>query len=125
MTSAAPTVLVVDDEPDMREVLRALLELDGFEVVGEAGNGVEAVRCFEGLAEPPAAIVLDERMPDLGGIETATRLLASSPNQVIVLFSAALTPEVVERALNVGVLQCVDKLEIARLPRVLRVLLGA
>ena len=124
MTSSGPTVLVVDDEPDMREVVRTLLELDGFEVVGEAATGVDAVRCFEELPEPPAAVVLDERMPDLGGIETAVKLLALSPNQVIVLFSAALTPDVVERALNVGVLQCVDKLEVARLPRVLRVLLG-
>ena len=124
MTSSGPTVLVVDDEPDMREVVRTLLELGGFEVVGEAATGVDAVRCFEELPEPPAAVVLDERMPDLGGIETAVKLLALSPNQVIVLFSAALTPDVVERALNVGVLQCVDKLEVARLPRVLRVLLG-
>ena len=124
MTSSGPTVLVVDDDPDMREVVRTLLELGGFEVVGEAATGEQAVRCFEELAEPPAAIVLDERMPDLGGIETAVKLLALVPNQVIVLFSAALLPDVVERALNVGVLQCVDKLEVARLPRVLRVLLG-
>ena len=118
-------MLVVDDEPDMREVLRALLELDGFEVVGEAEDGAQAVRCFKELPEPPGVVVLDERMPGLGGIETAVQLLAHSPNQVIVLFSAALTSEIVERALNVGVLQCVDKLEIARLPRVLRVLIGA
>jgi hypothetical protein len=43
----------------------------------------------------------------------------------VVLFSAALTPEVVEGALNLGIQQCVDKLEVRRLPRVLHVLHGS
>ncbi len=117
-------MLVVDDDPTVRALLRATLEINGFAVVGEAADGEEAVRCFESLDPPPSAVVLDERMPRLSGVATAERILAIRPNQVIVLFSAALSPDVVARALGVGVLQCIDKLEVARLPRVLRVLLG-
>lgn len=118
-------MLVVEDEPAMRELVRATLEVDGFEIVGESPDGADAVQRFAALDPPPDAVVLDERMPRQSGVETARQILALRPNQVIVLFSAALDTEVVENALNVGILQCVDKLEVARLPRVLRVLLGS
>jgi DNA-binding NarL/FixJ family response regulator len=124
MTPRAPRVLIVDDDPAVRELLRATLELAGFEVAGEAPDGERAVQCFEALEPAPAAVVLDQRMPGLTGLETAERILASRPNQVVVLFSAALSPDVVEGALNVGIQQCVDKLEVRRLPRVLQTLLG-
>jgi DNA-binding NarL/FixJ family response regulator len=120
----SPRVLVADDEVAMRELVAATLELRGFEVVGAASDGKEAIRLFESLDPPPSAVVLDQRMPGLTGIETAERILAIRPNQVIVLFSAALTVNVVSDALNVGVLQCIDKLEVTRLPQVLSVLLG-
>lgn len=124
MTARAPRVLIVDDEPAMRELLRATLELNGFEVVGEAVDGVEAVRYFNELDAPPDAVILDQRMPGYTGVETAQLILAREPSQMIVLCSAVLNDEVVAQALNVGVQQCVDKLEIRRLPRVLHVLLG-
>ena len=120
----APTVLIVDDDPGVRAVLRATLEISGFEIVGEAVDGEQAVQTFASLDPPPMAVVLDERMPGQSGLETAARLLALRPNQVVVLFSAALSPEVVAGALNVGILQCIDKLEVRRLPGVLHVLLG-
>jgi two-component system chemotaxis response regulator CheY len=117
-------VLIVEDDPSMRELLRATLEVNGFEVAGEAADGADGVRRFDELDPPPAAVVLDERMPRMTGVETAEQILARRPNQVVVLFSAALDADVVGRALNVGILQCVDKLEVGRLPAVLRVLLG-
>ncbi|GAA1919284.1 response regulator [Nocardioides marmoribigeumensis] len=121
---STPTVLIVDDDPAVRDVVRATLEHQGFEIVGEAVDGLDAVEQFVALDPPPSAVVLDERMPGTTGLETAVRMLAHRPNQVVVLFSAALNPGVVEAALNVGILQCVDKLEVRRLPRVLHVLLG-
>ena len=124
MASDAPRVLVADDDPNIRELIKATLELRGFEVVGVAADGEEALKAYEALDPRPSAVVLDQRMPLLNGIETAKRILAIAPNQIIVLFSAALNHDVVEDALNVGVLQCVDKLEITRLPQVLRVLVG-
>ena len=124
MTTGAPRVLIVDDEPSMVELIRATLEVDGFDVVGVATDGTEAVHCFDDLAPPPSAVVLDQRMPGLSGLEAAELILERHPPQMVILFSAALSDELVTLALNAGVQQCVDKLEVRRLPRVLRTLLG-
>ena len=124
MTTGAPSVLIVDDDEGVRALLRESLELNGFVVAGEASDGVEAVECYAALDPPPSAVVLDERMPRQSGLATAEQILAVRPNQVVVLFSAALDADLVARALGVGVQQCIDKLEGARLPQVLHVLLG-
>ncbi len=73
-------VLVVDDEAPARERLRQLLDdVDGYDCVGEAGNGEEALKIVP--IERPDIILLDIRMPGLGGIETAHHLnkLANPP----------------------------------------------
>ena len=124
VTSDRPRVLVADDEESMRELIVVTLDLHGFDVVGAVGDGDEAVAAFEALDPAPAAVVLDQRMPGPTGVETARRILKVAPNQVIVLFSAGLNLDVVSEALNTGILQCIDKLEVKRLPQVLRVLLG-
>ena len=68
-----PTILVVDDEPLARERLVALIEeLAAGEVVGVAGNGVEAINVYEALT--PAIVLLDIRMPGMDGLETARHL---------------------------------------------------
>ena len=64
------TVLVVDDDPDIRGFVREVLSLEGRPVV-EAGDGAEALRAVE--REPPCAIILDMRMPRLSGWEFARR----------------------------------------------------
>ena len=118
-------VVLADDQALFRAGIRMVIDSQpDLQVVGEASDGEDAVRCFEALDPPPSAVVLDERMPSQSGLATAEQILALRPNQIIVLFSAALDAEVVSRALGVGVQQCVDKLETGRLPRVLRVLLG-
>ena len=121
----APTVLIVDDDPDIRLVLRIVLERDGFDLVGEAAGGEEGVRCFMELDLQPSVVLVDERMPDLSGVHTAERILAHRPNQIVILMSADLDKDLVARALGAGVLQCIDKAELTRLPTVLRGLLGA
>ena len=62
----AKRVLVVDDEPGLREMLAANLELDGFEVV-TAANGLEALRLLRALTVRPSLILLDLMMPVLDG----------------------------------------------------------
>lgn len=76
-------VLVVDDEQLAREELRFQLEqLDGVVVVGEAGNGIEALRLVEDMT--PDLVLLDVQMPGLGGFEVAQRVLnAERPPQVV------------------------------------------
>jgi DNA-binding NarL/FixJ family response regulator len=83
--AASTTVLVVDDQPLIREGNTLLLDsADGIEVVGEAGTGEQAVRLVEELN--PHIVLMDVRMPGIGGIE-ATRRITGRPqaSRVIVL----------------------------------------
>ncbi|MDQ4124048.1 MAG: response regulator transcription factor [Actinomycetota bacterium] len=82
------TVLVVDDDEEVRHALRLLFELDGFSVVGEAANGVDGVALARRFQ--PDFVVLDSVMPRLGGAGTAEVLRAIAPSAKIVAFSAAL-----------------------------------
>jgi CheY-like chemotaxis protein len=80
------TVLIVDDNDDIRLLLRLLLE-DDHDVVGEACNGAEALGPAARLK--PDFIVLDSEMPVMGGDETAARLRGISPNSRLISFSAS------------------------------------
>ena len=81
-----PTVLIVDDHAEFRAAARALLEAEGFEVVGEAGDGLEAVTRAEQLR--PDVVLLDIQLPDLSGFEVARRLArAAQPPQVVLISS--------------------------------------
>lgn len=70
-TGQLPSVLVVDDEPSVRTLLRDLLELSGYRV-SEASDGLEALAVL--AADPTDAIVLDVMMPRLSGLETLARM---------------------------------------------------
>ena len=121
-----PTVLVADDEPDIRELARVLLEMDGFDVVAEAVDGQQAVERFVELDPPPvpSVVLLDNRMPRLTGLDAAEQILHHHPDQVVVLFSAHLDTSVTSRARELGVRACVSKVDTAKLPRILRDLLS-
>jgi CheY-like chemotaxis protein len=116
--NSAVTVLVVDDEDDIRQLVRAVLEGAGLNVVDEAGNGLEALARLKDLQSPPVptVIVLDNRMPGLTGLEVAERVLHEIPEQRIVLFSAFLNDEITERAAELGISACAAKSDVGRLP---------
>ncbi len=79
-------VLVVDDQPIMRSATRSLLEaMREFEAVGEACSGVEALTAVERL--DPDLVLLDVRMPDMDGVEAASRIAAGRHRAVVVLMS--------------------------------------
>ena len=122
---AAPSVFVVDDEPEMRMLARVFLERGGFNVVDEAGDGSQALERFHELDPPPvpSVVLLDNRMPGLTGLEVAELMLAQHPGQVIVLFSAHLDPAVRERARAIGIAACVSKMEASKLADIIRTLL--
>jgi CheY-like chemotaxis protein len=130
MTSAPaperPTVLVADDEPDIRELARVLLEMAGFDLEGEAVDGEHAVEQYVELDPPPVpnVVLLDNRMPRLGGLDTAERILEHHPSQIVVLFSAHLDSTVTSRARELGVKACVSKVDTAKLPKILRGLIA-
>jgi DNA-binding NarL/FixJ family response regulator len=71
-SAVAITVLIVDDHPSFRASARALLEAEGFEVVGEAEDGAHALQAVEELR--PDVVLLDVQLPDLDGFEVAMRL---------------------------------------------------
>jgi DNA-binding response OmpR family regulator len=76
----ADTVLVVDDDSNIREVLHKFFTLKGYEVV-LAANGEQALELAE--CEMPKAILLDINMPDIDGMETCKRLRADEKTQLI------------------------------------------
>ncbi|HJR45612.1 MAG TPA: response regulator transcription factor [Actinomycetota bacterium] len=81
-------VLIVDDDPGIRQILRLILEVEDFDVVGEAVDGIEAVP--QAVASQPDFIVLDEQMPRRGGEETAAMIRNMVPEAQIIAFSAIL-----------------------------------
>ncbi len=123
--TAEPSVFVVDDEPDIRMLVRVVLERSGFQVVGEAEDGPQAVERFHDFDPPatPSVVLLDNRMPGLTGLEVAERILAEQPSQVIVLFSAHLDSSVQERAQAIGIAACASKMETHRIPEIIRAVL--
>jgi CheY-like chemotaxis protein len=121
LTRESTSVLLVDDERDIRELARLYLEMDGLEV-NEASDGAQALQRFIELNPPPqpSVVVLDNRMPGLSGVEVAEKMLSIYPEQLIVLFSAFLDPATENAANAVGVAACVSKSDLRRLPQIIR-----
>jgi DNA-binding NarL/FixJ family response regulator len=80
------TVLIVDDHAGFRATARAVLEAEGFEVVGEASDGVGALEAAARLQ--PTIVLLDVQLPDLDGFEIASRLTANGSAPHVVLVSS-------------------------------------
>lgn len=86
MSGVRPTLLIVDDHADFRTFARALLEADGFTVVGEAADGAAAVAAVDDLR--PQIVLLDIALPDLDGLAVAELLAAAADPPVVVLVSS-------------------------------------
>jgi AmiR/NasT family two-component response regulator len=93
-------ILIAEDETIIRLDLRAMLEARGYDVVGEAHDGAQAVELAR-TVEPDLAI-MDVRMPELDGIEAARTILAERPIPIVML-TAYGHEELVSRAAEVGV----------------------
>jgi DNA-binding NarL/FixJ family response regulator len=101
MTKEAIRVLVVEDHNVVRQGLIALLKLvDGFEVVGEAGNGVEAIGQIR--KHKPDVTLIDLRMPKLSGVDVIQRIRMESPHSRFVVLSTYDGDEDIYRALKAG-----------------------
>jgi DNA-binding NarL/FixJ family response regulator len=104
-------VLLADDHVLVRQGVRLLLEKEGFEVVGEADNGIEAVRLSR-QTEPDVA-VLDLLMPQLNGIDAAREIHQSSPHTKTLLLTAR-GDEILLDALAAGMRGCLLKSHASR-----------
>ena len=80
------TVLIVDDHNGFRDSARALLESEGFEVIGTCADGASALAAVERLR--PEVVVLDVQLPDLDGFAVAERLaMVTHPPSVVLVSS--------------------------------------
>ena len=86
--SSNATILIVDDHKSIRDLVRLVFELDGFTVMGEAADGIEAVDLGQKLH--PDVVILDYEMPLLDGQATAAELRDCCPDARIVAFSGVL-----------------------------------
>ena len=109
MAPRSNRALIVDDDDDMRFLLRVVIETanEGLAVAGEARSGTEAVAQWR--EHTPDVVVLDNRMPDRSGLDVAAEMLAERPEQSIILFSAFLDDETIARAEALGVRACLSK----------------
>jgi DNA-binding NarL/FixJ family response regulator len=98
---AAVRVLVVDDSPVFRNILRALVvATPGFDVVGTAASGREALELVALLA--PQLVLMDAHMPELDGVEAALRIRRGDPQVVVLLLTASKRAPVSDSSLAVG-----------------------
>lgn len=81
-----PTVLIVDDHAPFRELVRQLLEEEGFTVVGEAANGTGAISDIETLK--PQVVLLDLQLPDISGLEVARRVTSANGERPAVVLTS-------------------------------------
>ena len=94
-------ILIVDDKEQVRKDLRTLLALYGdFEILGEAANGLEAIRFVETMH--PDAILLDLEMPVMDGCETASQIKALAPSCRVIILTVHDYPAAKHKAIRAG-----------------------
>lgn len=102
-----PRVLIVDDDANIRRALHNLLEDYGVEVVGEAPDGAQGVRMAQALS--PDIVIMDLRMPVLGGIDATLWLRDAAPAIRVIVCSAYTDPTVSAQAVEAGAAAVVVK----------------
>ena len=96
----AKSIMVVEDAAFMRMMLKDILTKNGYNVVGEAGNGSEAVARYSELK--PDLVTMDITMPEMDGIEALKAIKASDANAKIVMCSAMGQQAMVLEAIKSG-----------------------
>jgi two-component system chemotaxis response regulator CheY len=99
-SSYKPTVLVVDDVAFVRSTLAAILNENGYQVIGEAGNGADAIEQYARLT--PDLVTMDVVMPKMSGIEATRKILKSAPAARVVMISAMGQESLVMESIHAG-----------------------
>ncbi len=117
------TVLIVDDAIFMRTMISDILKQAGFDVVGEASTGVEAVKKYKELN--PDLVTMDIVMPDMGGIDAVREIVKDYPEARILMCSAMGQQGLVVEAIQAGARDFVVKpFQASRVLEALQRLLG-
>jgi DNA-binding NarL/FixJ family response regulator len=111
MAGMRPTLLIVDDHPGFRSLARKLLEAGGFQVVGEAADGLAAVAIARELR--PDVVLLDIQLPDIDGFEVTARLSDGEAGPVVVLTSTRDRADYGERVERCGARGFIPKAELS------------
>jgi NarL family two-component system response regulator LiaR len=104
----ATSVLLADDDDRFRTLVKTVLEDDGYDVVGEAGDAAAAIRLADELR--PAIVVLDLVMEGADGLSTVRQLLAAAPDRPLLVLSSLFDPEVEQEVARLGA-RYLDKTE--------------
>ncbi|MGC9329034.1 MAG: sigma-54-dependent transcriptional regulator [Candidatus Hinthialibacter sp.] len=100
------SILVVDDEPGMRHILKRMLTDEGY-TVHAAGSGDEALKLIN--QDPPDAAMLDIRMPGMNGLEILAQIKSLSPDTSVIMMTAFCTVETAVQAMKRGAYEYITK----------------
>ncbi|MBS1131153.1 MAG: Response regulator receiver [Proteobacteria bacterium] len=95
-----PTVVIADDNSSVRLLLKGVLSELGLHIVGQAGNGEEAIRAA--MTHQPNVLFLDVNMPILSGLEALPRILEASPETAVVMVTGDTSRTIVQQAAGLG-----------------------
>ena len=93
-------VLIVDDAAFMRMMIKDILEKNGFEVIGEASNGIKAVELYK--KDKPDIVTMDITMPDMDGIQAVKAIKEFDPAAKVIMCSAMGQQTMVMDAIRAG-----------------------
>ena len=99
-------ILVIDDEPGIRDLLDVLLRRKGYDVV-VAENGRKSLDVFR--REHPDVVVLDLKMPVMDGLTVLQEIRRLDPNKPVIILTGAGTPEMEQQVRTLGVTEFVEK----------------
>ena len=100
-------ILIVEDEPHIQFLYKNLVSVLGYEVIGVASNGEEAINLYKSFSIEPDIILMDHRMPKKNGIEATKEILKISNHTKIIFVSA--DSSIREEAFSIGVASFKEK----------------
>lgn len=99
-------ILVVDDEPPIRQLLDALLSLNGYDVI-LAESGRQCLEIYR--RERPEVVVLDLNMPEMDGIAVLQQIRRLNPDQPVIIFTGSVSAEIEQRVRALGASEIIEK----------------
>lgn len=100
-------ILIVDDAPFIRELIEQIVTKEGWNVIGEAENGRQAVSLA--LETSPDVIIMDLIMPEMSGLDATREILNNSPETKIIACSTVNDQNLIMRALDAGCVNYITK----------------